>query len=151
MNKLLIISFLLLGSTVFGQKIKIDGDLATVDGADYIYYLKTNMANNASVKGLAADHEEMFLTYLSYNDPAEVSKSNPQGAVRWIEVNFLDLGIKCEIPSNTHKAVVRLLYENNIFVDGKVDPEAARRFVAKYGLRYTENRTNGNVNIIINN
>lgn len=137
--------------SAFGQKVKIDENIASVDGVEYIYYEKKNMANDASVHGLSTDHEEIYLTYQSYNDPSQASKANPEGKIRWIEVNFLDLGIKCEIPNNTHKAVVKMIYENNLFTDGKVDPESAERFVSKYGTKFSDNRRNGNVNVIINN
>jgi len=151
MKKLLVIGSFLAVVTAFGQKVKIDENIASVDGVEYIYYEKKNMANDASVHGLSSDHEEMYLTFQSYNDPSQATKSNPEGKVRWIEVNFLDLGLKCEIPSNTHKTVVKMFYENNIFNEGKVDPAAAERFVSKYGTKFSDNRRNGNVNIIINN
>jgi hypothetical protein len=151
MRKYMLLSAFLVSAVAFGQKVKLEETIAFVDDVEYIYYEKQNMANDASVKGLKADHEELFLTYQSYVDPNLITKSNPEGKVRWVEFNFLDLGIKCEVQNHTHKAMVKLIYENNLFVDGKIDPEAAQRFVSKYGMKFTEGRRNGNVNIIINN
>lgn len=151
MRYLLLFFALGLIHSVNAQKVKIDDDIAYVDDVEYCKYVRKNMANEADIKGMNADRDEIFMSFQSYIDPNEVSKSNPEGKVRWIELNFLELGIKCEVQSNTHKWIVKLLWENNIFVDGKLDPEAARRIVSKYGTRFTDNRRNGNINIIINN
>lgn len=151
MKKYILLTVLLVSTVAFGQKVKLEETTAFVDDVEYINYEKKNMANDASVRGLKADHEELFLTFQSYVDPNQITKSNPEGKVRWVEFNFLDLGIKCEVPSHTHKAMVKMIYDNNLFVDGKIDPAAAERFVSKYGMKFTEARRNGNVNIIINN
>jgi hypothetical protein len=151
MKKYTLIAALLISTISMAQKVKLEETMAYVDEVEYIYYEKQNMANDASVKGLKADHEELFLKYLSYTDPNEITKANPEGKVRWVEFNFLDLGVKCEVENHTHKAMVKLIYENNLFVDGKLDQAAAQRFVSKYGTRFSDNRRNGNVNIIINN
>lgn len=150
-SKILLLALLALPVLAMSQKVKIDDNVATVDGVEFCFYEKKNMANDASVKGLQATNEEIFLTFQSYNDPNQITKSNPEGKVRWIEVNFVDLGLKCEVPSNTHKWMVKLFLENNIFVDGKVDSAAAQRLVNKYGTKFTDGRPGGNVNIIINN
>lgn len=135
----------------FGQKVKLVDDIAFVDGNKYIYYKKQNMANDASVRGVNAGHEELFLTYVSYKDKDQATSGNPEGWVRWMEFNFLDLGIKCEVKNHSHKDMVKLMFDNKLFVNGVIDPSAAQRFVDKYGMRFTENRRNTNVNIIINN
>lgn len=150
-TKLILLSLLLVPYFGMSQKVKIDDNLATIDGAEYCFYEKKNMANDASVKGLQATNEEIFVTYQSYNDPNQITKANPEGKVRWMELNFLDLGIKCEVQNYTHKQLVKLFYENNLFVDGKLDPAAAQRLVTKYGTKFTDGRPGGNVNIIINN
>lgn len=152
MKYTLLISFLFIGFLGFSQKVKvkIKDNIATIDGVDYISYTKQNMANDASIAELNQP-EQIFASFQGYKDPNEITKSNPEGRVRWIEINFLDLKIKCEVQSMTHKGLVKLLYTNKIFVDGKLNEENARRFCAKYGMRFSENRPGGNVNIIINN
>jgi hypothetical protein len=89
--------------------------------------------------------------YLNYTDPNQVTDSNPQGKVRWVEINFVELNMKCEVSSRTQKGLVRLIYENDLYADGKLDLEKVQRFVNKYGMRFSGNRPSNNVNVIINN
>lgn len=142
---------LFFGVNSIAQKAKIKDDVAYIDGVAYVNYKKGNMANEASVMALDSSTEEVFISFQDYTDPNKVSKSNPEGKVRWVEINFLTLGIKCEVDSRGHKGLVKLLYENGVYQDGKLNEEAAKRFVQKYGSKFSENRPNGNVNIIINN
>jgi hypothetical protein len=148
--------FLLLASTatfsVYSQKIKIDENIAYVDGTAWVKYEKRNMANEASIMGMAAQNEEIFIQFQDYTDPNTISKSNPEGKVRWVEINFLTLGIKCEVNSMMHKGLVNLLIDNKIYLDGTLNAENAALMVNKYGTKFSDNRPrNGNVNIIIQN
>lgn len=145
------LALLILPFALSAQKVKINDDIASVDGTPYLSWEKRNAANEASVRGLDATEEEVYLMYLNYSDPNEISKSNPEGKVRWIEVNFLTLNIKCEISSTTHKGMVKLFYENNLYTAGKLNEANVEKFVQKYGTRFSDNRPGGNVNIIINN
>lgn len=150
MKYTLLIAFLFVGMIGFSQKVKIKDGVAMVDGVPYISYTKLNMGNDASIAELYQP-EQIYASFQGYKDPNEISKSNPEGRVRWIEINFLDLKIKCEVQSMTNKGLVKLLYRNKVFVDGKLNAENAKRFCQKFGMRYSENRPNGSVNIIINN
>lgn len=151
MKYLLLPIALMLAFISLSQKVKIKDDIAYIDGVEYVKYIKKNMANEASIMSLNTEDEDIFISYQDYTDPNKISKSNPEGKVRWIEVNFLTLDLKCEVSSRTHKGLVKLLYENNIYVDGALNAENVELFVKKYGTKFSDNRPGGNVNIIINN
>ncbi len=152
MKSLLLIFAIQTTFSVYSQKIKIDDNIAYVDGIAWVKYEKKNMANEASVMGLESQSEEIFILYQNYADPNNISKANPEGKVRWMEINFLTLGIKCEIANDTHKGIVKLLADNKIYKDGVLNAENAALLVKKYGTRFSDNRPrNGNVNIIIQN
>lgn len=125
---------------VQAQKVKIKDDIATVDGADYLKWVKKNGANEAYVYVPNSDEELIFIRYKNYSDPSKVSKSNPEGKVRWVEVKFLTLDLVCEVDTRTHKALVKLIYENNLFENGKMTENNVWNFVAKYGTDYSDNR-----------
>lgn len=141
--------FVVLGMTVWGQKVKVDDGVATVDGVEYVMWDLKNMGNEVSVKELNGTEEVLFIIYRNYSDPSRVSNANPEGKVRWEELNFLTLGIKCEVQSMGQKGLIKLLYENEVFIDGKLNEANARKLVSKYGTNYSDNRPAAV--IIINN
>lgn len=152
MKKSYLLLLLLLTSTIsFAQKVKIKDDIAKVDGTEYLNYEKRTMGNEVSISGLQAGEEEISAMWLNYSDPNRISDSNPEGKVRWIEVNFLTLDMKCELSSRGNKGLVKLLYQSDIYVDGVLNAKNVDKFVRKYGMRFSENRPGNNVNIIINN
>lgn len=151
MKSLLLLLAILTTFSSISQKVKIDENIAYLDGKAWIKYEKKNMGNEASVMGLESQNEEIFILYQNYNDPNKISNANPEGKVRWLEINFLTLGIKCEVANDTHKAIVKLLAENKVYKDGVLNAENAALLVKKYGTRFSDNRPNGSINIIINN
>lgn len=151
MKSLLLLLAITTTFSSISQKVKIDDNIAYLDGVAWIKYEKKNMANEASVMGLESQSEEIFILYQNYTDPNLISKANPEGKVRWLEINFLTLGIKCEVANDTHKRIVKLLADNKVYKDGVLNAENAALLVKKYGTRFSDNRPNGNVNIIINN
>lgn len=145
---LLLLCLFFLSGTVFAQKVKIKDEIATVDGVDYVKWVKKR-GTEITVLALNSDVELIFVQYLSYADPSKISKSNPEGKVRWIELNFLEQSLICEVSSLSQKGLVKLLLDNKIFVDGELNVTNVEKFVAKYGARFSENRP-ASV-IIINN
>ncbi len=146
----LIFTFILVTTSLFGQKIKFDDDKAFVDGEAYLKWVSKVMDSEVSISSLTSDKEEIFVMYLDYNDPKEVTQSNPKGTVRWMEFNFLALNIKCEVDSRFPKGLLKVIIDNNLYVDGTLNEENVKRFVQKYGTRFSDNRPGGDVNIIIN-
>lgn len=151
MKKTLLLSlFTLLSIGLFAQKVKIKDGFATIDGEKYVKWEKADNTA-ASISGLNSETEDIFAQWLNYKDPNQVQKSNPEGYVRWVELNFLDLDMKCEVMSQTRKSLVKMVLKNKLYVDGVLNQENVERFVKKYGAKFSANRPNGNVNIIINN
>ena len=150
MKKLLFLLLLVASvNTSIAQKIKFKDDMCTVDGVDFLHWEKRSAGTEVSVWGMNADGEELFIMYLDYADPNKITKSNPEGKVRWIELNFLGLKQKCEIDSRGHKGLIKFIIANKIYVDGNLSAENVERLIQKYGMRFSEGKPN-NVNININ-
>mgnify|MGYP001394367376 CR=1 FL=1 len=71
--------------------------------------------------------------------------------MRWVELYFPSLDLRCEVNSATRKGLINLLIQHKIYVDGDLNEENVQKLVKRYGMRFSENRPNGNVKIIINN
>lgn len=71
--------------------------------------------------------------------------------MRWIELNFLTLGLKCEVDSQTKKMLVKFIIKHKLYVDGLLHVDNINTLISKFGMRYTENRPNNGVTVIINN
>lgn len=150
MKKTMFLCFAVIFCAVsFGQKVKTKNDTAYVDEAPFLVWKTASAGNEVSVSGLQATQEEIFVTYLSYNDPAKVTSSNKEGAVRFIELNFLTLKLKCEIASRMHDGLVKFLIENKIYVDGIFNTSNAELLVQKYGTKFSDSKP-ANVIIQIN-
>jgi len=132
------------------QKVKIKDNIATVDGEAFLNWEKRAMGSEASISGVNSDEEEISAMYLDYIDNSKITSSNPEGKVRWIEIYFPTLDIKCEVTSRTHKGLAKMIYQSNLYVDGVLNPTNAERFVKKYGMKFSDNRPNKAVNININ-
>lgn len=151
MNKVfLLISIVFIASVTFGQKVKIKNDIASVDKEPFLEFTTITFGSDYSIKHVDAEEEQISILYLSYMDPSQSSSGNPDGNVRWIEVNFLPFNMKCEIDTRTRKQFTKLIYLSNIYEDGKINKENVVKFVNKYGTKYSDNRPKGNTNIIIN-
>lgn len=145
---LLLLCLLFVSGTASAQKVKIKDEIASVDGVEYVKWIKKR-GTEITVTALNSDVELIFIQYLSYADPSKISKSNPEGKVRWIELNFLEQSLICEVGSLSQKGLVKLLLDNKIFVDGELNVVNVEKFVVKYGTRFSENRPSSV--IIINN
>lgn len=134
-------------SVGFAQKVKIKDGIASVDEQPTLKWEK-GAAGEINISGINSTTQEIFATYLSYNDPGKITNSNPEGKVRYIELNFLTLGKKCEIDNRLQSALVKFLLENKVYVDSVFNAENAELVITKYGTRYTENRP-ANVHIYV--
>lgn len=154
--KNILITILLSTFFIFNQanaqktKVKIKDGSATVDGEKYIKWKKISSVE-ASLSSLLIDEEEIAASWLNYPDPARVSDANPKGLVRWVELYFPSLDLRCEVQSSTRKGLVKLLIQHKIYVDGSLSQENVLKLVKRQGMRFSENKPNGSVNIIINN
>jgi len=146
---LLFLCVSLLASTSFSQKTKIKDNVATVDG---VAFLKWDLRHGSeiSISGINSTSEEIFAMYMDYSDPAKVTSANPEGKVRWIELNFVTLQKKCEIDTRTQGGLVKFIFENNLYIDNVINAENVEKLVYKYGMRFSEGRPKGTtVNVFI--
>ena len=133
MNKLLVLLLALTFSiSGFSQKVKFKDDIALVDGVPFLNFVYTLSEGTMSISSLKAPQEEIFATYLSYNDPANQNRSDPNGAVSWIEFNFLTLGLKCEVPYKTRKMVVKFIIAQKLYVSGVLNLDNVNLLITKY-------------------
>lgn len=146
----LLLSALFISNQAAAQKIKFKDGIVTVDGVPYLKWKDLNSVE-ASLSSLHSEEEEIAASWLNYPDPARVSDANPQGLVRWIEVYFPAQDLRCEILGGSRKELIDVLLDQNIYVDGVLNAENVQKLVKRYGMRVTENRPGGKVNIIINN
>ena len=152
MKAAIILVTLFISYAGFSQKIKIKKGQVSVDGVDMLYVKPDGaMTTEVSYYFIENDEEFLFTTYLDYADPSKVSSGNPEGKVRYIEMNFIGLNKKFEISTRGRKKVVEFLLENGVIENGQLNEEAVEKLVQKYGMRFSEQNKNGNVNIIINN
>ncbi len=107
--------------------------------------------NSISIASLNSTEDEVYVTFPDYKDPNEVTSSNPNGEVSWIDFNFLTLDLNCEIPSQTRKMLVKFILRHNLYVDGALNTDNVNALISKFGTRYSDNRPNGAVTVIINN
>lgn len=151
MKYIIVVIFLTtLYNSAFTQKIKIKDEVASVDGVPFLKWEKRGSLE-ISIFGINSTEEEIYAMWLDYTDPTKITKSNPEGKVRWIELNFLTLNKKCEIDTRGYKGLVKFIYDNKIYVDNVLNTENIDKVISKYGMRYSQNRPGGNVNIYINN
>lgn len=149
---LLLISLVIYFSAI-AQKAKIDDDIAYIDGMEYVRWESKMLGNEISVKSLTDNEELIFLSSQQYNDQTQATASNPQGRVAYYEVVFVPLNKKCEITSNFPKALLKLIYNNSLIKDNKLDEAKVDAFILKYGTKFSDRRKSSSspVNIIINN
>lgn len=152
MHKLLmVIGLLTFSMSSFSQKVKIKDDVATVDGVPFLKCDYTLSENSITISALNTDVDEIYATYLDYNDPNKTSSGNPNGTVSWIELNFLTLGLKCEVDNQTQKMLIRFIVKHKLYVDGLLNKDNVQLLITKFGTRYSDNRPNNGVTVIINN
>jgi hypothetical protein len=138
----LILLFLLAGFTAQAQKQKvtIDDDTIKVDGHPYGIIERKGIVFDFTIKSLDGK-EQIYLKYMEFYDPHEVSSANPKGTVNYFEVTFLNSGGKCEVMTAANKkGVAKIIVENNLLKDNAVDPDAEKKFIMINGTKYTEQK-----------
>ena len=70
------------------QKVKIKDNIATIDDETFLNVDRRNMGNEISIKHVNSENEEIFIAYISYKDPKQITKANPEGYVRWLDFYF---------------------------------------------------------------
>lgn len=136
MKTFILLFALLVGSQmVQAQKIKIKGDIVTVDGEAYLKWVNTEGTSGANVYLPNSSEEVVTILHRSYT---EASKDNEK--VSWIEIQFLSLDLICEVEVCEHKELVQMFYDNNVFENGKMTENNVWNFVAKYSTDFSDNQ-----------
>jgi len=145
---LLLISFAL-ATSASAQKIKVEDELITVDGQPYarieqdgcglidvdcFYYVKS------------LQNQRLFVVkQMSFNDPTQVSASNPQGRQMYLQYVFTAAKATAETsyPATLHLRaldVARKVYKAQLIKDGTLNEQLAADFVTNNGTTYSEHR-----------
>lgn len=137
------------------KKVEIDGDTIKVNGAAYaLIFRKTPAAPVYTIKSLDGT-PLMNWQFLDFNDPREVSNSNPKGRVTYFQVTFYNDKQQCEINPNmsNYKSVAKCIVDNELIKDGAIDQEVENNFVLVHGMKFSEQKqsSGSGSTIIINN
>jgi hypothetical protein len=143
------LAFFALATTAHAQKIKVEGELITVDGQPYarieqegcgmmdvdcFYYVKS------------LQNQRLFIVkQQDFNDPSKVSASSPQGRTLYLQFVFTAAKTKAEtsFPTTLHLRaldVARKVYKAQLIKDGTLDEQAATDFVTNSGTPFSERR-----------
>ncbi|MCO5259515.1 MAG: hypothetical protein M9916_05165 [Crocinitomicaceae bacterium] len=146
----IIACFIFLISFSQKQDIKIKDDIVYVNSQE-VFKATTQMAGNTiTIYNLNGERLIVF-NYQTFNDNTKISQSNPSGAVRYIDVTFLNEDMdKCEIQSTIKKGLVKQIIENQLIDnEGKLNDQMVKQFARINGNKITGNK-NHSTTIIIN-
>jgi|GEM_PF-1817755 len=164
MKKILFGFAVVISCSVFGQKVKIKKDIATVDGKEFVKVFKDPVAED-SFNIISLNGKDLFyLKFNNYNDPKEINYSNKGGFVSYFEVMSADLDTvyfetdltHCLVGCNITDNFIKMLYGGRILKDdGSIDINRLEILSKKVGFEYSKKRnemtnaTNGTNTVII--
>lgn len=152
MKKIFILLLAVSFSTIaLSQKVKLKKGIVYIDAVAK-HKIKTEAVSEVTISNIQSDKEEIFAFYKDYKNSDLITKSNPEGKVRWIEITFLDFNKKVEISSRGRKGIIKFLISNKVYVNGIIDEKAIDKIITKYGVSsFSNQRPNQNIRVIINN
>ncbi len=120
-------------------------DIVTKDGVDYLK-IETKGCGFGQQCAFhiydAAGTKVIIVTMESFEDPAAVSKSDPEGTVRFSTYIFPTLEKKAEyayVRGKAHK-LVKDIDSNELIRDGMLNEEAVNEFVLVNGMKFSQQR-----------
>jgi hypothetical protein len=155
---LCLLAFSAFATTSFAQKIKIEGDLITIDGQPYARIEQDGcglMDENCSYYVKSLQNQRLFIIkQLEMNDPEQINVANPKGRTLYLQYVFTAAKATAEtpFPATLHLRpldIARKLYKAQLLKDGTLDEQAAADFVVNYGTVYSERRRALNQPVII--
>ncbi|MDO7885224.1 hypothetical protein [Hymenobacter cheonanensis] len=157
-NLLFLLAFSALATTSVAQKIKVEGELITVDGQPYARIERDGCgALNAGcmyyVKSL--QNERLFIIKpLEFVDPATISASHPDGRTLYVQYIFTASRATTETAYPSIMLlraldIARKIYKAQLIKDGTLDQQAADAFVLANGMTFSERRRELNPQFIV--
>lgn len=141
MKNLLLLLLLCISPFAFSQKKKVtvDGDTIRVNGAAYAIIEKKGVSEPIYTIKSMSGTPLMNWQFQDFNNPNEVSNSNPKGRVTYYQVTFFHDKQQCEISPTmpTEKGVAKCIVENELIKDGAIDQEVENNFVLVHGMKYS--------------
>lgn len=123
------------------QKVSFNEDTVLVDEVPQFILIKgKGMSFDFSVKNLKGE-DLFFMQFLEFNNPNKINNANPKGRVTYFEFTFFNDKQKCEnIGASTKKGIAKMIVENNLVLDQKVNQEAENKFVLVNGMKFSEEK-----------
>lgn len=136
-------------TTVSAQKIKVEGELITVDGQPYARIERDGCGALTAgclyyVKSL--QNQRLFtIKPMEFVDPATISASHPDGRTMYVQYIFNASHATTETAYPSIMLlraldIARKIYKAQLIKDGTLDQQAADAFVLANGLTFSERR-----------
>ena len=134
--------FLLISATCFAQKVKLKNNVILIDDVAWLNYQDCGTFDETCSILNKNNEEVIFMKWISVDGAEPMTKSNPQGTLRYVEVKFLGYNQMFEI-AKSQKAIIALLYNSKVVTEsGELDQDKAAILVEKYGSEFST-RLNG--------
>lgn len=138
MKKVFTILFLTMTLLSFSQKIKLKKGDVLVDEAVWLKYQDCGSFQSTCSLLTKENEEIVFFKFISVKGAEPMTKSNPDGTLRYVEISFLGEKKKIEV-QKSQKDCIELLYNAKVVnEDGTLNSEKVDRLVEKYGKEFSD-------------
>lgn len=124
-------------STGFAQKIKFKKGSLLIDDTEWLKYTDCGTFDEACSLLNLNGEEIIFIKTIGVPDGLPRTQANPKGNLVYKQISFLGLDKKIEL-DKTDKAIIEILYNSKVVVNGKLDPEKVNLLVEKYGTEFSD-------------
>jgi len=124
-------------------KLKAKDGVVTVDGAPYVQYEQKKTVRGTQFKDRNGNNL-FFVRDEYYDDPVQISKSNPHGRVYYASlIREGSQDVACEVPSSYPKHLARMLLEYEVLdASGNLVEANFQKMVVQVGKTYSVKRRN---------
>jgi hypothetical protein len=134
MKKLVTLTALLLVVIAMSaQKVKIKDDIVLVEGKEVFSCNKNGWSREFSIFELGTENELIFIRVMNNGTPEYIQDD-------YVRVNFTTLDLELEHSTAYFgKKSVKWLFRNEVFnLNGELDEEKIKQFIAKYDENITD-------------
>ncbi len=131
------------------QKIEHDkkSNQVTIDGQAVFRLTRENCGFEVDChfEAFDADNNKVIrVNYKDFTSPSEISRSNPNGTVRYYEYLFLETKQRAEMDffAISPKSIAKVIIANNLILNGKLNQKAVDEFVLVHGTPFAERLKN---------